>query len=208
MKYRISRANSPLPEGEVQTLRGRYSGLIDLEASQVAARTDLEKATQQHRDFESADEQRRSALNREYDHALGKYTDLKSKISLLEENLEDISFGIYKPHFTFQTAEEYKTALEHLRDAERQLIRDGKAAICQVAWTVGNSAKEGARMVKLNEKLLLRAFNGECEADLPRGLSFCGAHPSKNKNSASFRTRCLRRRRCAINSNEPAAELP
>jgi hypothetical protein len=28
---------------------------------------------------------------------------------------------------------------------------------------VGDSQKEGARMVKQNIKLILRAFNGECE---------------------------------------------
>lgn len=46
------------------------------------------------------------------------------------------------------------------------MVRDGKAAFCPVVWTVGESKREGKRMVKLNSKLLLRAFNGECEAAL------------------------------------------
>lgn len=94
------------------------------------------------------------------------YKELTKEISLLEENLEDISFGVYKPHFSFQTSAEYKTALDNLRTEERQLIRDGRAAFCPTTWTVGGSKKEGARMVKLYEKALLRAFNGECEAAL------------------------------------------
>jgi hypothetical protein len=80
--------------------------------------------------------------------------------------LEDISFGLYKPHFDFQTPEQYKSALEKLRDQERQFVRDGHAAACPINWTVGNSQREGARMVRLNTKLILRAFNGECEAAL------------------------------------------
>jgi len=93
-------------------------------------------------------------------------TSLSRQTMLLEENLADLSFGLYKPHFNFQTPEQYKTALERLRDQERQVIRDGTAAVCPTTWTVGNSLKEGARMVRLNSKLILRAFNGECEAAL------------------------------------------
>src|SRR5581483_1119264 len=81
-----------------------------------------------------------------------------------EENLEDISFGLYKPHFDFQTSEEYKTALEALREKEKQFLHEGKAAISGVKWTVSNSAKEGERMQKQYTKLMLRAFNGECDA--------------------------------------------
>ena len=44
------------------------------------------------------------------------------------------------------------------------MIRDGKAAFCPLTWTVGDSKREGQSMVRLNSKLLLRAFNGECEA--------------------------------------------
>ncbi|MFQ5792597.1 MAG: DUF4041 domain-containing protein, partial [Acidobacteriota bacterium] len=96
------------------------------------------------------------------------YEALTREISLLEENLEDISFGLYRPHFSFQTSEEYKRQLETLRDRERRLIRDGRAALCSAQWTVGGSAKEGARMAKQNMKLVLRAFNGECDAALAK----------------------------------------
>src|SRR5207244_4247528 len=54
--------------------------------------------------------------------------------------------------------------LERLREKERHLLREGLATKCPINWTVGNSEREGTRMVKLNSKLLLRAFNGECEA--------------------------------------------
>jgi hypothetical protein len=85
---------------------------------------------------------------------------------LLEENLEYISFGIYKQHFTYQTPEEYKIALEHLRECERELVHQGRAAVCPIQWTVGNSKSDGSRMVKQTQKVLLRAFNGECEASI------------------------------------------
>src|SRR5205807_2309402 len=108
--------------------------------------------------------ERRSRLAQELKESESKRDGLQKEISLLEENLEDISFGLYKPHFNFKTSEEYKIALEKLRDDERQLIRNGNAALCHTQWTVGNSRKDGERMTKQYTKLLLRAFNGECDA--------------------------------------------
>lgn len=151
---------------EVGNLRARYSGVIDLEAELAAVNGRLDQAKRGQQEFESDKERRRSELNKEYQQGLATYEALKHEVSLLEENIEDISFGLYKPHFDFQTSEEYRAAVEKVRDSESQLIRDGGAAVCPLKWTVGDSAKEGARMVKLNEKLLLRAFNGECDAAL------------------------------------------
>jgi hypothetical protein len=149
---------------QARDLRNRYSRVTDVEAELAVVRKGLEQTRQERREFQSENERQRAKLNQEYEQGLAKYKELKAELSLLEENLEDISFGLYKPHFTFQTSEEHKAALEKLRDRERQLIRDGRAAFCPKRWTVGNSEREGARMVKLNEKLFLRAFNGECDA--------------------------------------------
>ena len=133
--------------------------------TQTRTATDaLERLQRDHQTFLTQDQQRRAALNQEYGQASATYQDLKRELSLVEESLEDISFGLYKPHFSFQTPEEYKTALTALRDRERSLIANGRAAVCPVNWRVGDSEKEGARMVKQNIKLILRAFNGECEA--------------------------------------------
>lgn len=151
---------------DVRKLRARYSPVIDLDAERVSLETKIAVAKEDQQKFDSEMQLRRTKMSEEYDQGVTKYQELKNEISLLEENVEDLSFGVYKPHFNFQSSEEYKNALVRLRDEERQLIRDGKAAVCPTQWTVGGSAKEGARMVKLNEKILLRAFNGECEAAL------------------------------------------
>ncbi len=151
---------------EARNLRTRYSTIMDVEAEQTAAKNKLDRAKLDQQQLDSENEQRRAKLNQEYEQALATYNSLKKEVSLLEENLEDISFGLYKPHFSFQTSAEYKAALDGLHDRERELVRAGRAAVCPKVWTVGGSKREGARMVKLNEKVLLRAFNGECEAAL------------------------------------------
>src|SRR6266536_2924279 len=145
-------------------VRKRFAGIINVETELAAAERKLEQAKQGQKEFERENEQRRTKLIQDCEQLEAKQDELKTEVSLLEENLEDISFGFYKPHFSFQTSEEYKAALENLRDQERQFIRDGKAAICHTQWTVGNSAKEGQRMTKQYTKLMLRGFNGECDA--------------------------------------------
>jgi predicted nucleic acid-binding Zn-ribbon protein len=177
----------------VHGLEARYSAIIDLDAelnsrrvafdagleaerSQLqeakrATEGQLETIKSQIRDLEDtlrraeADAaQKREQLEAQYRAALGRYNNLKHEVSLLEENLEDISFGLYKPHFNYETSEEYKSALERVRDRQRSLIKEGKAAVCNVEWTVSGSKQEGARMQKQYLKLMLRAFNGECDA--------------------------------------------
>jgi hypothetical protein len=151
---------------QARTLRARFSGVVDIDGEQSRVQKSLDDLRREKERFDAEDQQRRSKLNTEYEHGLNTYNHLKQEVALLEENLEDLSFGLYKPHFNFQTPEGYKNALERLREEERQVIRDGRAATCPKTWTVGNSLKEGARMVRLNSKLVLRAFNGECEAAL------------------------------------------
>ncbi len=138
---------------DAQQLRSRYAPIVDLDAELAKVKESLDRVKREHQEAASAAERQRTQLTQDYERARATYDSLKREIALLEENLEDISFGLYKPHFSFQTSEEYKTKLEALRDRERQLIRDGRAATCSVQWSVGGSAKEGERMAKQNIKL-------------------------------------------------------
>jgi DNA repair exonuclease SbcCD ATPase subunit len=142
----------------------RYAGITSIQGEVTAAKAELDNSRKAQKDLDKESQERRFRLAQELKEYESKRDGLQKEISLLEENLEDISFGLYKPHFNFKTSEEYKIALEKLRDDERQLIRNGKAALCHTQWTVGNSRKDGERMTKQYTKLLLRAFNGECDA--------------------------------------------
>ncbi len=145
-------------------LLARYGPLVDADAelARVKEAAAQEKATQQRVAEEEA--RKRSALAEEYSTARNTYETLKKELAVLEENLEDISFGLYRPHFTFETSAEYKAKLEAACDRQRQLVRTGKAAVCRAQWTVSGSKSEGERMARQNTKLVLRAFNGECDA--------------------------------------------
>ncbi len=152
-------------DATVQTERARLEDARRATESQLATlKSQITETEEALKRTQSDAAQKRSQLEREYQSALAQYKRLQSEINLLEENLEDISFGLYKPHFTFETSDEYKSALERARNQQRALIKEGQAALCQVEWNVGGSKQEGARMQKQYLKLMLRAFNGECDA--------------------------------------------
>jgi uncharacterized protein YlxW (UPF0749 family) len=149
---------------QARAIQQRYAGVTSIQYEVSAIQVKLEQAKQNQKQFEVDNQQRRTKLIQESDQEKTKYTELQKKVALLEENLEDISFGLYKPHFSFLTSAEYKAALENLREKEKGFLRGGNAVICGVKWSVGNSEKEGQRMSKQYSKVMLRAFNGECDA--------------------------------------------
>jgi hypothetical protein len=164
----------------------RYSQIVNLENEEArlsAANLRLREETtsfeqrateehrrllKQHQDDEAqlflSDQKARATLSAEYQTALARYQELQKEIAIGEDSLEDLSFGLYKPHFTFQTPDEYKVKIEFLRNQQRDVVRNGGAAECNTPWMVGNSKVEGKKMIRQNSKLMLRAFNGECEA--------------------------------------------
>lgn len=144
-------------------LRDRFAGITDIEKELLYAGQKLDTLKQEWDLIVKENDDRRSKLKAEYDEALLTYKRLKQEVQLLEDNLEDISFGLYKPHFAFGTPDDFKAALVAVRDKARAAIKEGQAAVCPKSWTVEGSTTEGAKMVKRNIKLMLRAFNGECE---------------------------------------------
>lgn len=104
------------------------------------------------------------ANRQEYEQLQGKLATAKSQLVEVEEEVLMQSFGLYKPQFNFATSAEYKVRLNDLRVKEKAMLKDGTAATGTSDWTVNGSKTEGKKMVRDMQKLLLRAFNGECDS--------------------------------------------
>lgn len=89
----------------------------------------------------------------------------KAKDDLIQTNEEVLmqEFGLYTPRFNFANSDQYKERLSKVREDQKMMIKNGRAVTGNMLWTVNNSAKQGQRMVKDMQKLLLRAFNTECD---------------------------------------------
>lgn len=72
-------------------------------------------------------------------------------------------FGLYSPRYDFVKASEYKDKITQIRAQQKECIKNGTAVSGDMDWTVNKSAAKGKKMVKDMQKLLLRAFNSECD---------------------------------------------
>jgi hypothetical protein len=90
---------------------------------------------------------------------------LHKQLDALRDEHEDVLSGLYAPHFNFDTSEGYRAKIREVRELQRSVIRAGTATTALTALRVsGKSATESARILKQFARLLLRAFNGECDA--------------------------------------------
>ena len=72
-------------------------------------------------------------------------------------------FGLYKPQYDFANSLDYKERLAKVRDQQKTLIKEKRAVNGNTSWQVNGSASKGKKMVSDTQKLLLRAFNTECD---------------------------------------------
>ncbi len=145
-------------------LAARLGPIVDLDAEVRRVRQELDALATERERAGSEERDRRQKLNAQYAQAKSTYDHLSREVALLEENLEDMSFGLYTPHYTFESSESYKQELGRVFERKKVMIQAGRAAVCDTTWTVGGSSREGERMVKQSMKLMLRAFNGETDA--------------------------------------------
>lgn len=93
---------------------------------------------------------------------------LQAELRSVEEELEFQSFGFYRPHYSFTDSEQFRDALRQVRDAQKQLVKAKGAAHCPNDWTVDGNRAKGRKMINQQMKLMLRAFNGECDAAIAK----------------------------------------
>lgn len=109
---------------------------------------------------------------------------LQSQIVQTNDELLLQSFGLYSPHFSFVNADEYKSRLLQIRAMQKDMIRDKTAVTGKSTWTVNGSAASGKKMVSDTQKLLLRAFNAECD-DVVEHVKYNNVDASEKRITSS-----------------------
>lgn len=145
-------------------IHSKYKDIIDLDSYKDKIKKDTEKIIDDNNSTIKSQENKINELSTDYTKKRNIFEDLLKSISIYDEQLEIISYGLYKPHFDFDTSEKYKQKLEEIREKEKSMVKDERAAVCSRIWSVEGSAAEGKKVTKNFLKLALRAFNGECEA--------------------------------------------
>ena len=156
-------ANAEQYKDDAQRLRDeldRCKSLLTPELADVKARQDVVAAL----------EASRVALNEEIARLDTErqrlFADVEAKKRFLvdfDEMVEIQEFGLYKPRYDFQKADEYDRRIKDLRGREKEMLKQINDATKYSKWTVNGSAAQGRKMVRETTKLLMNAFNSECD---------------------------------------------
>ncbi|MCP4546691.1 MAG: DUF4041 domain-containing protein [bacterium] len=149
--------------------RAALSSLREKYAPIAAIDGELSRLRQEQDDLRSRIKERRQGWEAEIERTLPEIESLSKQVDLLRDAAEIQSFGFYEPHFDFGTSEEYKNAVKINRDKQKSTMkRKDEAAFCAIDWTVEGSKAKGRQMINKQLKLMLRAFNGECDAAITK----------------------------------------
>lgn len=153
---------------ELENYKAQYKDIIDVDKALATRNNELKGINQKIDALRADHDKQKEKLNQDFIAKRSIYENLLKEVSVLEENLENISYGLYNPHYDYKTSEEFKQNLEKIRDCQKQIIKDVKATFCPREWAVDGSKTEGTKMTKHYSKLMLRAFNGECDAAIAK----------------------------------------
>ncbi|MDO5706064.1 MAG: DUF4041 domain-containing protein [Paracoccus sp. (in: a-proteobacteria)] len=136
-----------------KAIEKRFSGVVDAdaEASRVdQARDDAVKELEK--------------LRADYAEKKKVFDRLSEQVAIFDERIAFSEFGVYEPHFDFDTSDQFRSAILAIRSEQKALVSSKNAAVCQKNWTVDGSASKGRTMIDRAIRLTLRAFNSECDA--------------------------------------------
>jgi len=80
-------------------------------------------------------------------------------------------FSLYQPKHKLTNSAAYKIRIDVIRDMQAKLVRSKTAATCAANWSLNGNEREGQRMVADYTKLIVRAFNNECDVTV-EGVKF------------------------------------
>ena len=150
----LKEANAELEilEAENSELKKKYASLIDLDKEVESKKIEIDALNN-----------KLTELGTTYTISLATFEALQKEIDLYTDNIDIGSYGLYEPQFSFDTSEKFKEAIEANYQNQKLAIKEDNAVICNTNVTVNGNKAEGKKMTTRNKKLMLYAFNGECD---------------------------------------------
>jgi len=149
-------------------LEKRLSPVLDLEAERARVLSDLALERDRAMRARGELEAQQSSLLGDIVQLNGRRDELRHEVAAIDEQATMQSFGVYSRVFDFPTSADFERLIVQLEQEQGTMIKSGTAAICTTEWTVEGSKKKGEQMTKRNLNLMLRAFNGECDAAIAK----------------------------------------
>lgn len=185
--------------------------LVEAQKREMTVSQELDEHKRQYGPIEAAHRQladltRQLSANKAELDALGfEYVNLDARLEPLRREDSLLNSGFTPITYEFPDSKSYQTALEKLREKQKTLIKEGKA-VNNPGFTVDNDAKAGARVTRDLSSMMLRAFNGECDALIAR-VSYKNFEASKKKMQACLEQLNKLGKNLELTIKAPYAEL-
>lgn len=151
----------------------------------VTQQADLRKLQQQFEDTQAKTAKQVAKAQKELNALNNQIAQAKKELVETNEEVLMQSFGLYKPHFAFANSTEYKDELAKVRTQQKECIKAGRAATGRDGWVVNGDKRKGAKMIQDMQKLLIRAFNCECD-DVIDHVKFNNLEAAEKRIESSF----------------------
>jgi len=132
-------------------------------------------------------ENRKSIFDKQLDDLIRETAEKQKQLVILDEEILLQEFGLYKPKYGLETSDAYKRKLETIQTEQSAMVKANNATSASTDWTLNGSKTEGAKMVKDYVKLILRAFNNECDAGIS-SVKFNNIESIEKRIQKSFET--------------------
>jgi hypothetical protein len=155
----------------------KYENLVSKDdyLKQLNTRIKFKEDVISKEEYVSQLDSRISTYEHEYKRLEGDKQQLVHQIELLKQQLQELeeadylqSVTFYEPEYDFDTSDKYKEELTIIRNRQKQLIKEKLAVISTVTLTMEGSKRAGQKITNSLIKLVLRAFNGECDAAIAK----------------------------------------
>ena len=157
-------------KSELEELQQKHNDLQNLMTPELQNAFSLQTKVRELEESISTHEQAITNLNetilkkeRDIQNLDSIISEKKSQLVVLDDEITVQEFGLYHPQFDFANALDYKEKLVEIRLQQKNMIKQKLAVSGNMSWQVNGSAAKGKKMVSDTQKLLLRAFNNECD---------------------------------------------
>ena len=169
---------------EIARLNSEMQSLLDAMPSESRTLDDINREIKASREELARVQENLESRNSELKDALEELQQAKDQLIETNEEVLMQSFGLYTPRYAFMNADEYKAHLLEIRAKQKDMIKNKTAVSGNMNWTVNGNASKGKKMVSDMQKLLLRAFNSECD-DVIEHVKYSNIDASEKRITAS-----------------------
>ena len=162
------------------TLLARYREQKAMLTPEMQDAMQSQKIVAQLHDNIASLESQKGILLQTLDDINSTISDRRKELVEVEDNILYQSFGLYTPRYDLAKADDYKVRLVDIREKQKQMIKDKTAVTGKTGWVVNGSEAPGRKMVSDMQKLLLRAFNNECD-DIISNVTYANIDMSEKK---------------------------